>query len=154
MRVAKILLKNLLSVEMLLYMLFGVGTFAIDYLTEILLYNTLPFSDHTLVVVVANCVSFVLSVTFAFVTNKRFVFRTKRETRKELRSEACKFFSTRIFTFILSLAGMILLVDNLHYDNDISKIAVTVVVIILNYLFSKLLIFQQTPEEESDSVEN
>lgn len=141
MKRIKLLIRDLFSVEMLMYMLFGVGTAAIDYFTEIFLYDVLPFSSHTAVVVTANSVSFVLSVVFAFITNKHFVFKSKSETRRALRIEALKFFMARLLTFGISLVGMVVLVDSLEFSNDLSKIAVSVVVVILNYIFSKLLIF-------------
>lgn len=141
MNTLKSLVKDLFSTEMLLYIFFGVGTAAIDYITEIFLYNVLPFHNHGAVVITANSVSFILSVTFAFVTNKRFVFKSKSESRRDLRKEGFRFFLTRFFSFSLSLIGMVILVDCLEYDNAISKIAVSVFVVILNYLFSKLLIF-------------
>lgn len=137
--------------EMLLYIFFGVGTAAIDYITEIFLYNTLPFHDHTLIVITANSVSFVLSVIFAFVTNKRYVFKSKSQSGRELRKEVLRFFLARFFSFSFSLVGMVILVDNFGVKNEISKIALSVFVVILNYLFSKLLIF---PSNDSDSAES
>lgn len=137
--------------EMLLYIFFGVGTAAIDYIAEIFLYNTLPFHDHTLIVITANSVSFVLSVIFAFVTNKRYVFKSKSQSGRELRKEIRRFFLTRFFSFSFSLVGMVILVDNFGVKNEVSKIAVSVFVVILNYLFSKLLIF---PSNDSDSAKS
>lgn len=146
---AKKFADELFSREMLMYMLFGVGTAAIDYFSEIFFYNHLTFSTNSAVVVTANTLSFVLSVTFAFVTNKLFVFKSKSGSGHELRVEALKFFSARSLTFLLSLIGMVLFVDTLSLGNEISKILVSIGVVIINYVFSKCLIF--TDRDESDS---
>lgn len=152
MNTLKSLVKDLFSMEMLLYILFGAGTAAIDYVTEILLYNTLPFDNHGAVVITANSVSFILSVAFAFVTNKRFVFKSKSKNRKDLRKEGLRFLLARFLSFSLSLVGMVILVDYLGYNNEISKIAISVFVVILNYLFSKLLVFPSNKGKSADSV--
>lgn len=141
MKTIKLILNDLFSIEMLLYILFGAGTAAIDFFTEIFLYKILKFNSNTAVVVTANCVSFILSVAFAFVTNKLFVFKSKSATHRELRIEALKFFVARLMTFSISLVGMVVLVDSLGFENNLSKISVSIVVVIINYIFSKLIIF-------------
>lgn len=149
--VTKKLISDVFSMEMLLYMLFGAGTAAIDIFTAKILYDNL---SHAAVlkasanVVIANTVSFILSVTFAFFTNKYFVFKSKSENSRHMRKEAIKFFFSRFLTFSLSLFGMVILVDSFSIDHDISKIIVSVVVIILNYVFSKLLIFKTNSNTE------
>ena len=147
-KIVKYLVKDIFSTEMLLYMLFGVGTAAIDYFTEIALYNHLAFNSHVATVVTANSISFVLSVTFAFFTNKHFVFKSRTVNSRELCEEAFKFFSTRLLSFIVSLIFMVLLVDRLYIDNNVSKIIVSVFVVIANYLFSKFVIFPTASDNE------
>lgn len=144
----KALAKDIFSVEMLLYMLFGIGTAAIDYFVEVILYDALPFSSHTVVVISANSASFALSVLFAFWTNRKFVFKRKKSSKRAVAIEGAKFFISRLSTFALSLIGMLLLVDSLGLNNDVSKIAVTAVTIVLNYLFSKLIVFPKELEQE------
>lgn len=141
---AKKLVSDLFSVEMLLYMLFGVGTAAIDIFTAKFLYDSLSnavYLKSPFDVVIANTVSFIFSVTFAFFTNKFFVFKSKSESGGHMRKEALKFFIARFLTFGLSLFGIVVLVDTFSIDHDIAKIIVSVVVIVLNYIFSKLIIF-------------
>lgn len=148
MKSVKKLISDLFSVEMLMYILFGIGTALIDYFTEIFLYNTLRFHSHILLVITANTVSFVVSVIFAFVTNKKFVFKSKSQSRRHLKMEALKFFVSRTSTFVLGLFGMVLLVDKLSMNNEFSKILVSAVVIVLNYVFCKLLVFKGEKEKE------
>lgn len=149
--VTKKLISDVFSMEMLLYMLFGAGTAAIDIFTAKIFYDTLSRAavlKASTNVVIANTVSFILSVTFAFFTNKYFVFKSKSENSRHMRKEALKFFFSRFLTFTLSLFGMVILVDSFSIDHDISKIIVSVVVIILNYVFSKLLIFKTNSNTE------
>ena len=148
---AKKLVSDLFSVEMLLYMLFGVGTAAIDFFTAKVLYDLLSGAavlKSPSDVVAANTVSFILSVTFAFFTNKFFVFKSKSESSRHMGKEALKFFIARFLTFGLSLVGMVILVDSFSFDHDLSKIIVSVIVIILNYIFSKLIIFKTNDNAE------
>ncbi|MBQ3969304.1 MAG: GtrA family protein, partial [Clostridia bacterium] len=93
-------------------------------------------------VVVANTISFILSVTFAFFTNKFFVFKSKSESSRHMRREALKFFIARFLTFSLSLVSMVVLVDKFLMDHDKAKLLVSIVVIVLNYIFSKLIVFK------------
>ncbi len=144
----KTLLNDLFSVEMLLYMLFGAMTAAIDIFTAYYLYDMLK--SGVLVhppydVVTANTISFLLSVTFSFFTNKIFVFKSKSETRRQLRIEAAKFFIARLMTFGLSLVALVVCVNVFMIEHDLSKLMITVVVVILNYIFSKLIFF--SPDE-------
>ena len=74
--------------------------------------------------------------------------QSKSENSRHMRKEAIKFFFSRFLTFSLSLFGMVILVDSFSIDHDISKIIVSVVVIILNYVFSKLLIFKTNSNTE------
>ena len=149
--VVKKLISDLFSVEMLLYMLFGVGTAAIDIFTAKVLYDTLSrsaFLKPSNNVVIANTASFILSVTFAFFTNKFFVFKSKSQNSRHIRKEAFKFFFARFLTFGLSLFGMVILVDSFTFDHDVAKIIVSIVVIILNYVFSKLIVFKADNNSE------
>lgn len=149
--VLKKLISDLFSVEMLLYMLFGAGTAAIDIFTAKLLYDSLSRAailQPSIDIVIANTVSFILSVTFAFFTNKFFVFKSKSESIRQMKREALRFFFSRFLTFSLSLVGMVVLVEKFTIDHDVAKIIVSVAVIILNYVFSKILIFKTNDNRE------
>lgn len=88
--------KVMTSREMLLYMLFGTGTAAIDFLVAKLCYQTLPLPKSALLTALANAIAWVLSVTFAFVTNKLFVFQSRRAGRKHCGLK-CSAFTARAF---------------------------------------------------------
>lgn len=138
----KKLYKVMTSREMLLYMLFGTGTAAIDFLVAKLCYQTIPLPKSALLTALSNAAAWVLSVTFAFVTNKLFVFQSRRAGRKTLWLEMFGFYGARFLSLVLSIVFMILLIDMLGWNADLAKLLVTVFVILFNYVFSKCVVFR------------
>jgi len=88
---------------------------------------------------IANIISWIGSVAFAYVTNRIFVFKSKN---KNLLCEAAAFVSSRLLTLALDMAVMFLLVTILKLNSDISKIMAQVLVIVGNYVISKLFVFK------------
>lgn len=89
---------------------------------------------------ISNLLAWFISVTFAFFTNKYFVF--DKSNKRGIIKEYMLFFSSRIFTGILDMGMMYLLVSLLSFDDVISKILVNVFVIVANFLISKHIIFK------------
>ena len=83
-----------------------------------------------------------LAMIFAYITNKMWVFETKCKDFKDLMREMFSFFSARIFTIVLSAIISYIFVDNLNWLNMPVQIASAIIVVILNYVFSKLFIFK------------
>ena len=97
--------------------------------------------SETLRVNISEIIAFILSVLFAYVTNKLYVFNSKTTDFKDLLREITSFFSCRIFTEVISILMMNAAVW--FSINDIfMKIVSNIVVIILNFVFSKILIFK------------
>ena len=92
---------------------------------------------------VNNTIAWVLSVIFSYVTNTLFVFESKTSNRKELTKEIGSFFAARLFSYAVDMIGMYLFVSILFINKMISKVVMNIIVIILNYIFSKLFIFNQ-----------
>jgi putative flippase GtrA len=134
----KKLWRFLTAPEMLSYLVFGVLTTLINVLLAGLLYDVLHWNLY-----LANTLAWVVSVAFAFVTNKLFVFRSKSMAPSVLLRESVSFLGARLFSLGVDTLGMGLLVDLLHSNFWVSKILMNVIVVILNYIFSKLLIFKQ-----------
>ncbi len=120
------------------YIVFGALTTVINVVVYHLLYNTLAL-PNTLSVIVA----WLLSVAFAFVTNKLFVFESKSRDKKVVTKEAFEFFVCRLATGVLEVALMFLLVDILMLNGTLMKLLTNVIIIILNYIASKLVIFRK-----------
>jgi len=89
---------------------------------------------------IANVVSWIISVLFAYITNRIFVFKSKSEN---IILEVYQFFKYRIFSFLIEIFLMYVFVELISIDDMISKVIVQIIVIILNYVFSKLFVFKK-----------
>lgn len=128
---------NLMGREVFMYLLFGGLTTVINIITY---YTGTILGLST---AIANFIANVVSILFAYVTNKKFVFESKATTNKEKMSEFGKFVSARMATFVMDMILMIVLVDVLHFNNLLCKILVNILVIVLNYVFSKIFVFKK-----------
>lgn len=99
-------------------------------------------SDSSLKVTVSDTFAFIIALIFAYWVNKTIVFNSKCESIKELIKEMFSFTSCRIFTQIISL-GMMNLAIIINMNDVIMKIIANIVVIILNFVLSKLIIFKK-----------
>ncbi len=97
-----------------------------------------------------NVISEAVAITFAYVTNKIFVFQSKTNTFSAFILELLSFYGMRILSTFVNLGAMYLLVDLLSFEAWICKIAVNFVIIILNYLFSKLFIFKKAEDKNAE----
>ena len=89
---------------------------------------------------IANIISWISCVTFAYFTNRIFVFKSKRTDKLK---EAISFYGSRIATLLLEMGIMFVFVTILHFNDKIIKLVAQVVITILNYVLSKLLIFRK-----------
>ena len=90
----------------------------------------------------SSVLAWVAAVIFAYVTNRKWVFRSQAVTRQEIAREVTSFFGCRLATGVVDWVVMFVFVDLLHFNDMIIKIFANVVVVILNYVASKLLIFK------------
>ncbi|EQG17787.1 gtrA-like family protein [Clostridioides difficile DA00065] len=91
---------------------------------------------------VANALAWILAVLFAYVTNKFFVFESKRIEIKFLFKEFLSFVSFRLLSGVVEMLIMYVMIDLLFVNDVIVKVFTNIVVIVLNYLFSKMIIFK------------
>lgn len=89
---------------------------------------------------IANIVSWVFAVAFAYFANRKYVFES---TSSNVMKEACSFFLSRISTLLMDMGIMFLLVSILGANDKIAKLIVQVVVTIANYIFSKIFVFKK-----------
>ena len=89
---------------------------------------------------IANVISWIISVLFAYITNRIFVFKSKSEN---IVLEIYQFFKYRIFSFLIEIFLMYVFVELINIDDMISKVIVQIIVIVLNYVFSKLFVFKK-----------
>lgn len=120
--------------EILLYLIFGVLTTVVNIVVYYISAELLDI--HYLI---SNALAWFLSVLFAYITNRKYVFNSHNEN---IIKEMISFFGSRLATGVLDMTLMWALV-NYHLLNDmISKIVVNVIVIVLNYVLSKLVVFK------------
>ena len=124
--------------EIILYLIFGVLTTVINIVSFFLCSNILQI-DYK----ISNVISWFMSVLFAFITNKTIVFESKDKNKRETTKEIIFFFIARILSLIVDMGLMIIMVDIIKSNTLISKIIVNIVIIIINYILSKFLIFKK-----------
>ena len=124
--------------DLLLYGIFGVLTTLVNMAVYWLLAHPLNLSAT-----LSAALAWVAAVSFAYLTNRKWVFHSQAETAAEKGKELISFFSCRAATGLLDIFFMFLFVDVLHFPDMIIKLASNVLVIILNYLASMLLVFRK-----------
>ena len=124
--------------EIISYLIFGVLTTVISLATYYLLVDTIL--DPKRGFEIANIISWIAAVTFAYFTNRKYVFKSNKE--KSLK-EAFNFYLSRLSTLLIEMFLMWLLVTKLSFNDKVIKIIVQVAVIVLNYVFSKFLVFRK-----------
>lgn len=133
-------IKQLISTNMALinYVIFGVLTTAVN-LIVFWVANT-PLHLYYLV---ANLIAWFLSVVFAFFTNKYFVFKSRTIGWKPFLKEFLLFLWMRVLSGVFDMGSMFAMVSLLKIDDVIAKILTQFVIVMLNYTFSKVVIFKE-----------
>ena len=123
--------------ETILYLFFGAFTTLVNIVTYLLFTRVILFNF-----MVANALAWILAVLFAYVTNKFFVFESKRIEIKFLFKEFLSFVSFRLLSGVVEMLIMYVMIDLLFVNDIIVKAFTNIVVIVLNYFFSKMIIFK------------
>lgn len=129
--------------EVISYLFFGVLTTLINLATFWILSTV--FNLETIAATVA---AWIIAVAFAFITNKIWVFKSKTKTNQETTKEAVMFVIARLITLGIEVFLMWLMVDNFKQDKLIWKLLCNIITVILNYLFSKLIVFKEKKTKE------
>ena len=124
--------------DVLSYLFFGVLTTVVNYLVYLPCYNLLHISAS-----ISNVIAWVAAVAFAFLTNKPFVFQSHDWSPPVVLPELTKFVGCRIGSGVLETVIIFVTVDCLSWNGNLVKLAVSVLVVILNYFGSKLLVFRK-----------
>ena len=121
--------------EIINYLIFGGLTTLISIITYALFAKVFHI-DY----LISNVLSWVLAVLFAYITNKIFVFESK--SKKNIK-EITSFFFFRVVSLIMEMIILYVFVDMLHIDDLVTKIIAQVIVIVSNYVFSKVFVFKK-----------
>ena len=124
--------------DVIVYLVFGVLTTAVNYLVYLPCYNVLGFSGSA-----SNAIAWVGAVIFAYLTNKPFVFQSHDWSAKTVIPELTKFVGCRLGSGVLETAIIFLTVDWLGWNGNMMKLLTSVLVVVLNYIGSKLLVFKK-----------
>lgn len=122
--------------ELINYLIFGVLTTLVN-IVVFYIFDTLLGWDY----LIANAIAIVVSILFAYFTNKIFVFKSSGLTFRENVFEFMRFIGFRFVSGLADMFAMWLLVDFLSSNTNIAKLVTQFIVVVLNYLFSKLFIF-------------
>lgn len=124
--------------DILVYLFFGVLTSLVDFLVFIPLHKMLGVSAA-----VSNTAAWTAAGIFAFFTNKIFVFKSASWSAANLLQEFWKFILCRVGTFLMEEVFLFVTADLLSYDGIVMKLLISVAVVILNYVGSKLFVFRK-----------
>lgn len=126
-----------LNKETISYLIFGVLTTLVDAVAFFISNKILNIEY-----ILATIIAWILAVLFAYITNKFWVFNSKSMKLAVVLKEAITFFIARLLSLGFTIIWMIFTVEMLNIDEFIAKLLANIFVVIMNYFFSKLLIFR------------
>lgn len=124
--------------EYILYIVFGIVTTVVNFITYFIFTKAIGFTTVT-----SNLIATAISIIFAYITNKIFVFNSKRNSIGELITELVKFVGARIFTGLLDTLFVFIGVDCIKANDFVIKTISCIIVVLLNYIISKAIIFNK-----------
>ena len=125
--------------ELINYLIIGVLTTVVSLATYYLLTLTVLNASNAIYLQISNIIAWLASVTFAYFTNRKFVFKVQNKSNIR---EGINFYLTRISTLLIDMLIMYIFVSLLKFDNRIMKLITQIVIIILNYVLSKFIVFK------------
>ena len=126
--------------EIILYIIIGGLTTLISLATYFLLKEFVFVKDSQINIQICTIISWIICVTFAYVANRKIVFKSNEE---KILVEASKFYLARISTLIIDSLSMLLLTVVFSMNDSVAKILVQVIILVLNYVLSKFAVFKK-----------
>ncbi len=133
--------------EIINYVIVGGLTTVVSLAVYYALVLTVLTPDNPVQLQFANVISWIAAVTFAYFTNRRFVFESKTKGEEQTK-EVISFYSARLGTLLMDMGIMFVGKTVLHINDKIVKLFVQVVVMVANYVISKLLVFKKSKSED------
>ena len=128
--------------EIINYLIVGVLTTVVSIVTYFI-FSLILDIENNILFILANVLSWICAVVFAYITNKKFVFNTITSSKKEELKVFSMFVSSRITTLLIELAFMFITVKVILINDKIAKVIAQFIVIVLNYVLSKLFVFKK-----------
>ena len=139
--------------EIINYVIVGGLTTVVSLAVYYALVLTVLNPDNPVQLQIANVISWIAAVTFAYFTNRRFVFESKTKGEEQTK-EVIRFYSARLGTLLMDMGIMFVGKTVLHINDKIVKLFVQVVVMVANYVISKLLVFKKSKNEEKKTEDS
>lgn len=125
--------------ELILYIVFGILTTAVNLIIYFLLSKVIGESNY----IISNTVAWIGAVLFAYITNRTMVFNSQAKDKKSVIKEILSFYGARVFSLVVENMLFYVFVELLYINNNITKLVLQILVIILNYIFSKFIVFRK-----------
>lgn len=139
--------------DLILYLIFGGLTTVVSFITQFV--PAFFLGTGAAATIFCTTFSWICAVTFAFFTNKKYVFKSKTSTRHAFWMEFFSFYGARLVSYFLELGIMLVFATWLGFNYYFVKVCAQVFIVLSNYLFSKLFVFKkrENPEEKTASKE-
>lgn len=132
--------------ELIMYIIVGVCTMIVSLVSYFIMANTLQMYYQA-----ANIISWVLAVAFAYVTNKKYVFKSPYTSVQAATKELVSFVSSRVASLLVEILSMFFFVQVCQIDDNIVKLMNQVLVTVLNYIFSKFWVFRKEKQHRGQA---
>lgn len=139
------ILQKFLTREVIMYIIFGVLTTLVNLIISFVLVGAFKIDGS-----IASAIGIISSILFAYFTNRKWVFNSQAKGFKERLNEFWKFIAGRLVTMIIEQGGVMILYGALNMPFTPVKLSLTIIVIVLNYIFSKFFAFKTNNEETSN----
>lgn len=130
--------------EIINYLIFGVLTVLLNLIVKYILLFTVLNVNNAIQVQIAICISWIVAVIFAYITNRKFVFKSNNENKIK---ECINFIIARVSTLLLEMIIIWFFITFLELNTNFFVVLITVLtqglVIVVNYVLSKLIIFNK-----------
>lgn len=138
-------IKKLINKEIILYVIFGVLTTIVNLIAYYLFSNIININY-----LISNAIAWIISVVFAYITNKFFVFNSSYINKDVIIEEFIKFMNCRLISGLSEVVLLFLFVDLFLMNDIVAKLIIGVLVALINFIFSKVFIFKGVDELRSE----
>ena len=138
-------IKRLINKETILYVIFGILTTIVNLIAYYLFSNIININY-----LISNAIAWIISVVFAYITNKFFVFNSSYINKDVIIEEFIKFMNCRLISGLSEVVLLFLFVDLLLMNDIVAKLIIGVLVALINFIFSKVFIFKGIDELRSE----
>ena len=138
-------IKRLINKETILYVIFGVLTTIVNLIAYYLFSNIININY-----LISNAIAWIISVVFAYITNKFFVFNSSDINKDVIIEEFIKFMNCRLISGLSEVVLLFLFVDLLLMNDIVGKLIIGILVAVINFIFSKVFIFKGIDELRSE----